>query len=216
MKVLVIGANGQIGKQLVGMIQNSENLTAKAMIRHQEQATYFEELGAEVVLCDLEADTPVIAEAMKDVDAVVFTAGSGPHTGADKTLLIDLDGAVKTIKAAIASHVQRFIMVSSFDTTRQAIQEASASFAPYVVAKHYADEKLRATNLDYTIVHPGLLTNDTGIGTIEAAATVGRNEIPRADVASVLLACLQTDTTIGKEFQVVTGNKSIQEAVQAL
>lgn len=216
MKVLVIGANGQIGKHLVKMIQESKSLTAKAMIRKQEQAGFFEDLGAETVLADLEDDTDVIAEAVKGVDAVVFTAGSGPHTGVDKTMLIDLDGAIKTVKATLASDVQRFIMISSFDTTREAIQGASASFAPYVVAKHYADERLRATDLDYTIIHPGLLTNDAALGKVTAAPTVEGGEVPREDIANVILACLENDATIGKEFQVVTGEDTVNKAIDKL
>lgn len=216
MKVLVVGANGQIGKQLVTMIQASDTLEARAMIRKEEQADFFKKLGAETVLVDLEDDTPVIKKAVEGVDAVVFTAGSGPHTGPDKTMLIDLDGAIKTIKATLAANVTRFIMVSSFDTTREAIQSAPSSFAPYVVAKHYADEKLRATDLDYTIIHPGLLTNDEGTGKVQAAETVERGEVPREDVANVILACLENNATIGKVFQVVTGETPIRDAVAEL
>lgn len=216
MKVLVVGANGQIGKELVKMIQATETLQAKAMIRHKEQAAFFEDLGAETVIVDLEHDTPVIQEAFDGVDAVIFTAGSGPSTGADKTMLIDLDGAVKTIKAAELAQIDRFIMVSSFDTTRDAIQEASSSFAPYVVAKHYADEWLRSTNLAYTIVHPGLLTNDKATGKIKAATKLEGAEIPRGDVAHILLECITNESTIGKEFQVVTGETPISDAINAL
>jgi len=216
MKVLVVGANGQIGKHLVSMIQASETLEARAMIRKQEQATFFEDLGAETVVVDLEDDTAAIAKAVEGVDTVVFTAGSGPHTGKDKTILVDLDGAIKTIKATIIADVKRFIMISSFDTTREAIQAASPSFAPYVVAKQYADEKLRNADLDYTIIHPGLLTNDKGIRKIEAATKVERGEIPREDVASVILACLKNEATIGKEFQVVSGEKRVKDAIDSL
>jgi|SRR5690625_172700 len=216
MKVLVVGANGQIGKHLVTMIQKSETLEARAMIRDQGQASFFEDLGAETVVVDLEHDTDTIKKAVDGVDAVVFTAGSGPHTGPDKTMLIDLDGAVKTVKATESAGVKRFIMISSFDTRRKAIQAASSSFAPYVVAKHYADEKLRETDLDYTIIHPGLLTNDAGKGTVNAAPTVERDEVPREDVAHVILSCLEETSTIGKEFQVVTGTKPISDAVKAL
>lgn len=157
-----------------------------------------------------------IAKAAAGCDAIVFTAGSGPHTGKDKTLLIDLDGAVKTIQAAEQANIKRYIMISSFDTTRAAIQEASESFAPYVVAKHYADEWLRSTDLDYTIIHPGLLTNDDANGKVTAASTVGRDEIPRQDVAKVILTCLEKNMTIGKEFQVVKGETKIDEAIDTL
>src|SRR5699024_12641606 len=88
--------------------------------------------------------------------------GSVPHTGKDRTILVDLDGAVKSIEAAKRANVTRFTMISALDTTREAIQSASDSFAPYVVAKHYAHEWLRATDLQHTIIHPGRLTNDEG------------------------------------------------------
>ncbi|RWZ54473.1 SDR family oxidoreductase [Halobacillus fulvus] len=216
MKVLVVGANGQVGKHLVKMIQDQDDLEAVAMIRKEEQASYFHDLGAETAIVDLEDDTETIAKAYEGVDAVVFTAGSGPNTGPDKTVLIDLDGAVKTIEAAKQSGVKRYIMISSFDTTREAIQEAPSSFSPYVVAKHYADDWLRRTDLDYTIIHPGMLTNDEGTGQVEAAETVDRGEIAREDVAGVILATLVNNSTVGKEFQVVGGSKAIEDAIANL
>ncbi|MFQ3545645.1 SDR family oxidoreductase [Halobacillus rhizosphaerae] len=216
MKVLVVGANGQIGKHLVTSIQNREGFEAKAMIRKQEQASFFEDLGAETAVVNLEDDVEAIAKAAEGVDAVVFTAGSGPNTGPDKTILIDLDGAVKTMKATEKAGVKRFVMISSFDTSRKAIQDAPESFAPYVAAKHYADEWLKSTKLDYTIIHPGILSNDKGTGQIEAASEVERGEVPREDVASVIVASLENESTIGKEFQVVSGTHSIQETISSI
>lgn len=218
MKVLVVGANGQIGKDLVAMIQAKGRWQARAMIRKEEQTAYFKELGAETVLVDLEDNIDVIQQAMNGVDAVVFTAGSGPHTGSDKTLMIDLDGAVKTIIATEQAKLNRFIMISSYDTTREAIQSSSSSFAPYVVAKHYADEKLRETALDYTIIHPGLLTNEEATGKVKASAKINdkKIDIPRQDVAKVILTCLENDNTIGKEFQVISGDHNIQDAISTL
>ncbi len=214
MKILVAGANGQIGKHLVSIIQESDGFEAKAMIRKQEQASYFENLGAETAIVDLEGDIEPIAQAAEGVDAVVFTAGSGGHTGKDKTIMVDLDGAVKTIEATKDAGVKRFVMISSFDTTREAIQEANASFAPYVIAKNFADDWLRKTDLDYTIIHPGVLTNDKGTGQVELAEKVDRGEVPREDIASVILASLQDETTVGKEFQVVGGTTSVNEAIK--
>lgn len=216
MKVLIVGANGQVGSQLTEMIQASEDLEAKAMIRKEEQAGFFEKLGAETVLVDLEDDTSAIQKAIDGVDAVVFAAGSGPSTGPDKTMLIDLDGAIKTIKATENAGVKRFIMVSSFNTTREEIQRANSSFAPYVVAKHYADEWLRGTELDHTIIHPGMLTNDPGTDQVQAAESVKPDEIPREDVARVILETLKNDSSIGKEFQIVAGDKSASDAIAGL
>ncbi|WP_456276667.1 SDR family oxidoreductase [Bacillus sp. AK128] len=216
MKILVVGANGQIGKHLVTFIQNREDMEAKAMIRNQEQASFFEKLGAQTVTVDLEKDINTIAEAAKEVDAVVFTAGSGPHTGSDKTILVDLDGAVKTIEAAKVAGVKRFIMISSFDTRREAIQAGPPSLVPYIAAKYYADDWLRRTDLDYTIIHPGALTNEKGTGQIEIGDNIEIGGIPREDVAQVILASLENEGTIGKEFQVIGGKRQIQEAIRSI
>lgn len=216
MKILVVGANGQIGKHLVSFIQASDNLQARAMIRKPEQALFFENLGEEAKVADLEDSIDSIAKAAEGVDAIVFTAGSGPKTGKDKTIMVDLDGAIKTIEAAKLAGVKRFIMISSFDTTREAILEANDSFAPYVAAKHYADEWLKTTDLDYTIIHPGLLTNDKGTDQVEIAEQVTRGEVSREDVASVIVASLENDKTIGKEFQVVGGSNSVKDAIASV
>lgn len=216
MKVLIVGANGQIGKHLVTFIQDSDTLEARAMIRKQEQASYFETLGAESAFVDLEGPIEPIARATEGVEAIVFTAGSGPHTGKDKTIMVDLDGAVKTIEAAKMTGVKRFIMISSFDTRREAILASPPSFAPYVATKYYADEWLRSSGLDYTIIHPGRLTNDKGSGKITIGYDLEIGDIPREDVARVIVASLENEFTIGKEFQVTSGNSSVYDAIKSI
>ncbi|GAE93168.1 oxidoreductase ylbE [Gracilibacillus boraciitolerans JCM 21714] len=216
MKILVVGANGQVGKHLVNFIQKKENMEARAMIRKEEQASYFKDLGAEVAVADLEDEIEKIAKAAEGVDAIVFTAGSGPKTGKDKTLMVDLDGAVKTIEAAKQANVKRYVMVSSFDTSREAIQSAPDAFAPYIVAKHYADEWLRASDLDYTIVHPGGLTNNPGKNQVQLGEKVDRGEIPREDVARVIIAALENNATIGKAFKAVEGNAFVEDAIKSI
>lgn len=214
MNILVVGANGKIGKQVVKFIQESDEHQARAMIRKPQQASFFEQLGADTVITDLEDDISEIAKAAEGVDAVVFTAGSGAHTGADKTILIDLDGAVKTMEAAKQAGVKRFVLISSFDTRRE--KWIGGSFKPYVAAKYYADMWLKSTDLDYTLIHPGILTDEPGTGKVNAAFETDRAEIPREDVAHVILAALNDDSTIGKEFQVIAGDTDIKKAVGTL
>src|SRR5699024_1511816 len=106
--VFVIGANGRIGKQLVGLLHQSDKHTVRAMVRDKDQKEFLEDGGVEAVLADLEHSTvEELAEAAKDCDAIVFTAGSGPNTGADKTILVDLDGAAKSIEAAEIAGIKR-------------------------------------------------------------------------------------------------------------
>ncbi len=214
MNTLIIGANGQVGRILVEKMSKQQGVTPIAVIRKPEQKNFFDDLGVETRLIDLEDDIPAIEKAMDGIDAVVFTAGSGGSTGADKTMLIDLDGAVKSIEAARNQGIKRFVMVSSFDTSRAAIQEADSDFRPYVAAKHYADNVLRASDLDYTIVHPGILKSEAGSGKVTVKETLDVAEVARENIAEVLLNVLLNDNTIGKEFQVVNGHTDVAEAIK--
>ncbi len=214
MKVLVVGANGQVGQHVVNQLHDAPGVSVRAMVRKEDQQKALLQRGIDAVCIDLEDDVPSIKRAYQDIDAVIFAAGSGPNTGADKTTTIDLDGAVKTIEAAKKENVKRYVMVSSFDTTRDAIQSAPEGFKPYVVAKHFADDWLRRSGLDYTIVHPGRLTNDNATGEVYIKETVDAGEIPREDVATVLVETVQNDHLIGREFQVIGGEVAINEALK--
>lgn len=213
MKVFVVGANGQIGKQLVHMLHKSDNFSVRAMVRKQEQADAFQTEGIEAVVADLEGTVDEIAQAAKGCDAIVFTAGSGGHTGADKTLLVDLDGAVKTIEAAQQLGVERFVMVSAFQANNR--ENWNEKIRHYYVAKHYADRILLDSGLNYTIVRPGGLTNDAGTGKVMIGEKLTeRSTIAREDVARVVFEALQEENTFKKSFDLVQGNVDIAEALK--
>lgn len=214
MNILVVGANGQIGKHLVSKIQDTNEHTAIAMVRNEDQISQFESQGAKTALVDLEGSIDDIARAAKGADAVVFTAGSGGHTGADKTMMIDLDGAIKTMEAAKQAGVKRFVIVSAIGVHHRDKWMGSVPY--YSAAKHYADVWLRQSGLDYTIIRPGGLLNDAGTGKIKVAVDLDRGSIPREDVATTILASLEDDHTIGKEFDMIAGETSIKDAIAKL
>lgn len=214
MNVLIIGANGQIGQHLVRKLQESSEHNPIAMVRKKEQTAKFKEQGVKTVLVDLEGNIETIANAAKGVDAVVFTAGSGSHTGADKTMMIDLDGAIKSMEAAKQAGVKRFIIVSAIGVHHRDKWMNSAPY--YSAAKYYADVWLKRSGLDYTIIRPGGLTNDPGTGKVKVAVDLERGQIPREDVASAIIASLENDQTIGKAFDMVGGETSIEEALKTV
>lgn len=208
MKVFVIGAHGQIGKLLVAQLLDRGDEVV-AGIRDAKQRSFFEDQGAATQLFDLNEQPEEMAKVLKGVDAVVFSAGSGGKIGDDQTLLIDLDGAVKSMEATQKAEIKRFVIVSAMnaeDRTRW------TAIRPYYVAKHYADLYLKdETTLDYTIVKPGALTNDAGKGGVKLNQHTGK--ISREDVAEVIVAVLHNDQTIKKEFAVSEGETPINEAV---
>lgn len=219
MKVLVIGANGQIGQHLIKKLQESMNHEPIAMVRKEEQAEKYEKQGVSTALIDLENSIDDIAEASKQADAVVFTAGSGGSTGADKTMLIDFDGAVKSMKAAEQTGIKRFVLVSAIGIHRwheKKHLEWMDRTPYYSAAKYYADVWLERTNLDYTIIRPGGLTNQPGTGKVEIAMDLNFEQIPREDVAAAIIASLDNDETIGKAFDITGGEKQIENALKEL
>ncbi|HLQ74727.1 MAG TPA: NAD(P)-binding oxidoreductase [Alloiococcus sp.] len=216
MKVFVIGANGQVAHHFADFIKNDDTIEEIAMIRDTDQKPFFEERDIETVHLDL-VKNPIdnLAHAMKGSDAVLFSAGAG-GSGYDQTVLIDLDGAVKAMTAAEQAGIKRFVMVSTFRTGREEISKVN-DLQIYTIAKHYADEWLKnRTNLDWTIVHPGILVNSEGTNQIKIGHDLDVNEIPRQDVARVLLEVLKNNDTIKKEFEVLAGNDSVEEALSKL
>ncbi|QFT88635.1 putative sugar epimerase YhfK [Bacillus sp. THAF10] len=211
MKVTVVGANGQIGKQLVHFLK-TEGHTPIAMIRKQEQADEFSNDGVESVVADLEGTVDEIKEAVNGSDAIVFAAGSGGSTGSDKTLLIDLDGAVKAMEAAEQAGIKRFVMVSALQANNR--ENWNEALRPYYVAKHYADKMLIESQLDYTIVRPGGLLNDPGTGKVKVGEKLERGSISREDVAKVLVEVLDAKNTYRKSFDLVSGDTEIKDEIK--
>jgi len=214
MNVLVIGANGQIGKHLVEQLAQEGKHQVTAMIRKPEQADALKELGAQVVMGDLEGTVDEIAEAMKDQNAIVFTAGSGGSTGPDKTLLIDLDGAVKTMEAAEKQGISRYILVSAYGADQRS--KWPEEIKPYYVAKHIADRALFASDLNYTIIRPGGLKNEPGTGRVAVGTDLKPGSIAREDVARVIAASLQEEKTYRMAFDLIAGDHAVSDALGKL
>jgi len=212
MDVVIAGGHGQIAMRLERLLVEGGH-RARGLIRKPEQASDLEAAGAEAVVCDLEAGDD-IAGAVAGADAVVFAAGAGPGSGAERKRTMDYGGAVKLIEAAKAAGIRRYVIVSSIGAHDPG---ASGPMGPYLEAKHDADVALQASGLDYTIVRPGSLTDDPGTGLVTASTTMGsRGPVPRDDVAATLLAVLQTDSTIGKAFELFAGETPIEEALRGL
>lgn len=209
MKVLVIGANGQVGKHIVEKLID-DNHEPIAMIRDTDQIPYFEERGAKTVIADLEKD---FKHAYYGVDAVIFAAGSGPHTGSDKTIMIDQEAAIKSMQVAENFGIKRLVMLSSIAANRPDL--GPEALKHYLYAKGRADAYLRGTSLDYTIIRPGGLTDDKGTGKVEIAEQLKEfGTIPREDVAKVLVRALHFPETIEKSYDLISGSTQIEQAFQ--
>jgi len=208
-KVLIAGANGTTGREIVDLLIQHQSYEPVAMIRKEEQSAYFENKNVSYKLADLEGD---LTEAVKGIDRVIFAAGSGGHTGDEKTTAIDQDGAINLIDKAKAAGVKKFVMLSSMGTDDPS---QNPDLQHYLEAKKTADKHLQASFLDYSIVRPGALTNGEKTNRIKANEHLNEyGEISRKDVAQVIVDCLPPNVLQNKTFEILEGSLATELALQ--
>ena len=208
MKVLIVGANGKVGTLLCGQMWATNGFSPIALIREARQQTKFTALGVPSAVGDLEKG---LVEFLPGLDAVVFTAGSGARTGPEKTIDVDQNAAIRLMDDCSQSSVRRFIMISAIGSDPLS---DSPRIQNYLRAKGVADDYLRSSNLDYTILAPGTLLNGLGTGKIEAAQELGgHGTLPREDLAQSIIEVLRNYNTVGKTIQMISGKDLIKKAI---
>lgn len=210
MKTLVIGANGQIGRLLCERA-HAAGFGIRAMVRSTEQTGPFYQQGIETVVANLEGE---LDHAFDGCDQVIFTAGSGPHTGPDKTLMVDLYGAMRSIDLALEHHCRRFLMVSAL-RARDPLA-APEKLRPYAAAKFAADHYLRTSGVPWLILRPGRLTDEPASGRVRTHGGGEGLSISRENTALCLLEALRLDYLIERDIDLLDGNMPIAEAFAEL
>ncbi|GAB2696314.1 SDR family oxidoreductase [Thalassiella azotivora] len=214
-RVFIVGGHGKIGRLLTEQLVAAGD-TPVGVVRREEQCQTLRGLGGDAVLLDIEADGPdAFAAAFEGADAVVFAAGAGPDGKVERKKTVDLGGSLLSVQAAERAGVRRFVQVSAIGVDEPVPDDTEEVWKAYVAAKRDADTNLRSSSLDWTIVRPGALTDDPGTGRVELAERVERGSVPRADVAAVVAACLCDPRTVGQQWELVSGEHGIAEAVDA-
>ncbi|MCZ6848886.1 MAG: SDR family oxidoreductase [Alphaproteobacteria bacterium] len=208
MEIVIAGGHGKVAMHLHRILVGRGH-KVRGLIRDPGQAGDLAGAGALPVLCDLEL-TGDISELVGPADAVIFAAGSGPGSGAERKRAMDRDGAIKLIAAAKANGIRRYLMISTFHADQPRGAEA---FQIYMRAKAEADAALRESGLEFTIIRPGRLTDDPGTGRVELASRLKGADVPRADVAALLAACLDDERSIGRQWEATGGGTPIDEAI---
>ena len=212
MRVVIGGGHGKVARAIERQLADRGD-EAVGLVRNSAHVPVLTELGAQAVVVDLESATvEAVAEALPGADAVVFAAGAGPGSGPARKLTVDRDAAIKLVDAARAAGVRRYVMISAMGAD-DASADADDDFAVYLRAKADADRALRASGLDWTIIRPGGLTDDPATGCVRVAERTGRGRIPRADVASVVLRVLDSPATIRAQFELISGDTRISDAL---
>ena len=214
MRVAIAGGHGQIALRLATVLSQRGD-EAVALIRNPDHADDVRQAGAEPAVVDLEhASEDDVAQAIAGSDAVVFAAGAGPGSGAERKQTMDYGGSVKLIAAAKQAGVSRYVIVSSMGADPDS--RGGDTFCVYLRAKGRADDAVRASGLDATVVRPGRLTNNAGTGRVNLGESVPRGRVTRDDVAAVLAAVLDSPNTIGRTVDLIGGDTPVAEAVEAI
>ncbi|WP_028638274.1 SDR family oxidoreductase [Nocardioides sp. URHA0032] len=213
-RVAIVGGHGQVARQLIHVLRCSEH-DPVALVRNEAYRAELEERGAEVRLLDIErGGTGAFAAAFEGCGAVVFAAGGGPDGNVERKRTVDLEGALKSIEGARKAGIDRFVQVSAIGVDDPLPADTGDVWRAYVEAKRDADAALRASGLAWTIIRPGRLTDDAATGTVSLGPDATHGDVPRADVAAVLAAVLDEPGTVGKQWNLVTGDVPVERAVR--
>lgn len=213
MRIAIVGGHGKVALHLHPFLTAGGH-TPVALVRREEYRSELEGLGAEVRLLDIERqDAAGFAAAFEGCQAVVFAAGGGPDGNIERKRTVDLEGSLKSIEAAQQVGIRRFVQISAIAVDEPVPEDVAEVWKAYVAAKRGSDAALRDSNLDWTIIRPGRLTDDPGTGSVALAPELPRGDIPRQDVAAVVAAVLDDDTSIGHQWTLVEGPTPVAEAV---
>jgi uncharacterized protein YbjT (DUF2867 family) len=218
MRVAVAGAHGKVARRLVRLLA-ARGDDVVGLVRNPDHVADLMADGARGIECDLEAATvEELSWAVADCDAVVFAAGAGPGSGVERKETMDRGGAVLLADAAQRAGVRRYLLVSSMGVedvrdgaTPDGVDDV---FVAYLRAKLAAEEDLRSRDLDWTVLRPGGLTDDPGRGAVRLEPHVDRGQVPRDDVAAVLVALLDEPGTAGAVLELVAGDEPVADAVR--
>ncbi|WP_411084987.1 SDR family oxidoreductase [Streptomyces sp. 061-3] len=213
MRIVIAGGHGQIALRLERLLA-ARGDEAAGIIRNPEQSEDLRAAGAEPVVLDLESATvEQTAEVLRGADAAVFAAGAGPNSGTERKDTVDRGAAVLFADAAERAGVRRYIVVSAMGADPD--HPGDEVFDAYLRAKGAADRYVRSrTALDWTILRPGMLTNDAGTGQVQMSVSTGRGPVPRDDVAAALLELLDTPATAGLTLELISGGVPLTVAVK--
>jgi len=206
MRVVIVGGHARTAL-LLGRLLTAGGHEVTGTVRGPAQTTDLSAAAMRATVVDLEhATTGVLARLLTGHDAVVYAAGAGYGSSTRQKTAIDRDAAIRTVDAARLSGVRRFVMISSMGVDLPALPGA---FGAYLRLKAEADEYLRLTDLDWTIVGPSGLTDGPATGKVRVGRGLAGGALCRADLAALLARVLVNGDGVRRQFEVTGGTEDL-------
>jgi putative NADH-flavin reductase len=211
MRIVVFGANGPTGRQLVGQALAAGHEVA-AVTRHPEQAAPLDRLA--VIRADV-TDPAAVDAAVAGGDAVLSALGV-PYSRKPVTVY---SAGTANIIAAMGSHGMRRLVVAGSAAVDPGYRASDSVFFTRVMEPLfmrlpgktvYADNRrmeslIQASGLDWTIIRAAWLFNAPGVSDYQVIeGSMNGMFTARADLAACLLAQLAEDRHVRKTAGVLT------------
>lgn len=178
MKVAITGGTGFVGRNLAARLDNPVIVSRRT--------------GIEI------DDVDALAAAFEGCDAVAHCAGINREIGRQTYQRVHIDGTVAVIDAAKRAGVKRIVMLSF-------LRARPGTRSGYHQTKWQAEQLVRQSGLDYTILKAGMIYGPgdhmvdhvaKAVRTLPLFGTVGFRErtvrpVPVDDAVSVLVAALE-------------------------
>ena len=209
-RITIIGGHGKIALLAAPLLVKAGH-EVTSVFRTPDHEADVAKTGAAAKVADVEQlDTAQLTQLFDGQDAIIWSAGAGGGNPA-RTKAVDQDAAIRTMDAAQHAGAKRYVMVSYFNSSRDHGVDPEDGFWHYAEAKSIADEHLRGTDLDWTILGPSLLTLEPASSTITVDGK--GSEVSRENVAQVIAAVVEDASTIGRTINFDDGDTPIAEAI---
>lgn len=212
-RVTIIGGHGKVALLAAPMLV-ADRHEVTSVYRNPDHTLEVAATEALAMAEDVETmNVDALRQLFEGQDVVIWSAGAGGGNP-ERTYAVDRDAAIRSMDAAVAAGVPRYVMVSYFGASVNHCVPQDDPFFHYAQAKAEADQYLRGTALQWTILMPSTLTEEASVGSITVGGS-GDAPTSRALVAEVIRAVVnaQADQVAGLDLPFTDGETPIEEAL---
>ncbi|XP_008778825.2 uncharacterized protein At2g34460, chloroplastic [Phoenix dactylifera] len=225
-KIFVAGSTGKTGKRIVEqLLSKGFEVRAGALDVDKARSSLPQDPNVQIVKADVTAGSDRLVEAIGDAEAVICATGFRPSWDIFAPWKVDNFGTVNLVEACRKIGVNRFILISSILVNGAAMGQIFNPayivlnvFGLTLIAKLQAEQYIRKSGINYTIIRPGGLRNDPPTGNIvmEPEDTLYEGSISRDQVAEVAVEALFCQDSFYKVVEIVSRVEAPKRSLEDL